>query len=373
MSKRPHSSLMLILGLAALWCLTALPAISQTAQDSGFFPPENFTPMNATLPNNQLNFGDDTQESCCAKDYAADGQPVKTRQSASASGQNVVPLVVKTDFERSNPRYLENTTPAFLVTCERFADLPEQASNMSGAAETDASTLPITSYSTNVSLRAGAAYASDPGKHYTSDFHVEAAGGGSRVSLQDVHGYSVCMARGNNTAWIANTENGSVMTYNGNDHILLAGNNTNMLTRTGAGNDTIEVYQARPHSAITTPSGTRDESWTAYNIYKTALSGGSGTDTLVIKGTPFGTKWCHIGGYRIYGEAFYVVEFALPPTVTEGPRRQRINIGQSVEYVVIKGKRYTLNDFLVHGSPADTVARAIPIGNPLPHVRIGSR
>ena len=135
-----------------------------------------------------------------------------------------------------------------------------------------------------------------------------------------------------------------------------------MLTRTGAGEDLIELYQARPNDGQNT--------WTAYNIYKTALSGGTDTDTLVIKGTPVGTKWCHIGGYRIYGEYFYVVEFALPPTVTQGPRRQRMNIGESVEFVVIKGKKYRLGDFLVHGMPVDTVARSVPIGDPLPRVAI---
>jgi hypothetical protein len=360
----------LLLGFATLWCLIAMPATCQTAQDQGFFPPEDFTPINSTLPDSRLDFNNDNQESCCTQDYTVDGKPIPTAKGALASiaPGNAVP-VVKTDFERSNPRYLENSTPSYLVTCQKFEDLPQPASNTSGTSASG-STLAITSYSTNVSLRNGASYATDPTKRYTSDFHVEVVGGNSQVHLQDVHNYSVCMGRGQNTAQIANTENGSVLAYNGNDHILLAGNNTNMLTRSGAGDDVIELYQARPHEELASASGPPSTSWTSYNVYKTALSGGSDTDTLVFKGTPFGTKWCHIGGYRIYGEYFYVVEFALPPTVTEGPRRQRVNIGQSIEYVVIKGKKYRLNEFLVHGEPATTVARSIPIGDPLPHLKI---
>jgi hypothetical protein len=279
--------------------------------------------------------------------------------------------VAKSEFEKSNPRYLENSTPAYVVSCERFAQLPELASNRVSSASLNGregqNTLPIESYSTNVSLRRGAQFFTNTKMRITSDFHIETMGGDGELQLQGVNDYSVCMARGNNVAMVANTDNGSILTYNGSDHIYLSGNNTNMLTRTGSGEDLIELYQARPNEGATS------ESWTAYNIYKTAISGGSDADTLIIKGTPVGTKWCHIGGYRIHNEYFQVVEFALPPTVTEGPRRQRMNIGESIEFVVIKGKKYRLNDFLVHGMPVDTVARSVPLGDPLPRVAINRR
>jgi hypothetical protein len=166
------------------------------------------------------------------------------------------------------------------------------------------------------------------------------------------------MARGSNVAMVANTDNGSILTYNGNDRIYLAGNNTNMLTRTGSGEDLIELHLTRSNDSAGT--------YQAFNIYKTALSGGTGEDELVLRNAPPGTKWCHIGGYKLYGEYFYVVEIALPPTVTEGPRRQRVSIGSSIEYVSIKGKKYLLQEFLSHGSPVDTVAQSIPIDAPLP-------
>lgn len=364
-----------LLGLLAFGCLSALPALSQVTQADRFFPPENFSPANQTLPNHQLNFENDSLESCCSKDYTADGKPNPyAKQNDPTADANTAPsTILKTDFTRSNPRYLENSTPAFLVTCERFADLPEQASN-GNASRTSTNSLPITSYSSNVSIRPGAFYATESNKRHTSDFHVEASGGSSQLALKDVQSYSICMARGNNKAIISNTDNGSIMSYNGNDHILLTGNNTNMLTRTGSGDDIIEVVQADLTSSTASENlapPASPSTWTAYNLYKTALSGGSGNDTLVIKGTPPGTKWCYIGGYRIYGEYFYVVEFALPPSVNLGPRRQRVNIGQSIEYVMIKGKQYQLNDFLVHGAPMDSVARSVPVGGVLPRIEIG--
>lgn len=366
-----NNGLSLALGLAALWLITCLPALCQQAEDNFFFPRESFVQINPTLPNSRLNFDDDSQESCCAKDYSASGQPISRQSgggkglSASGAPSKAVDLA-RSEFERSNPRYLENATPAHLVSCERFANIPELAANMTPSANfndrTGKNTLPIVSYSTNVSIRRGAEYFSDPKMRTTSDFHVETIGGDSQVRLQDAHSYSVCMARGNNVAMLANTEDASLITYNGSDHLYLSGNNINLFARTGAGEDLIELYQASPSAT--------GGSYTAFNIYKTAISGGSDTDTLVLKGTPPGAKWCHIGGYRIYGEYFYVVEFALPPSVTEGPRRQRVNIGESVEYVSIKGKKYRLSDFLVHGEPVDTVARSIPIGDPLPKVAI---
>ncbi len=373
MRKIQLNGLSLFLGVVALFALTALPALSQQAEENFFFPQENFVPINPTLPNSRLNFEDDSQESCCAKDYSASGQPISptisngngAHAAASGGAQSAV-NIAHSEFERANPRYQENATPAHLVSCERFADMPEQVSNSRPSANFNdragKNTLPIVSYSTNVSVRRGAEYFTDPRMKTTSDFHIEIIGGDSSLRLQDVNSYSVCMARGNNVAMVANTEDASLISYNGSDQLYLSGNNINMFTRTGAGEDLIELYQTSPSE-----SGNQ---YTAFNIYKTAISGGSDTDTLVFKATPPGTKWCHIGGYRIYGEYFYVVEFALPPTVTEGPRRQRVNIGQSVEYVVIKGKKYQLNDFLVHGDPVDTVARSVPIGDPLPRVAV---
>jgi hypothetical protein len=149
------------------------------------------------------------------------------------------------------------------------------------------------------------------------------------------------------------------MTYSGDDHIYLSGNNTNMLTRTGSGQDTIEIHQALAVPAKEEIPGFRGENWEAYTIYRTALSGGNGTDTVVIQDSPAGTKWCHTGSYYLYGETFYVVEFALPPSVIQGPRRQRINIGESVEYVVFRGHTYTLKDFLIHGNSVGAVATSV--------------
>jgi hypothetical protein len=357
-SSRIAAPVAIATGFVALWLLTALPALGQE-----FFPPESFTPTETTLPNDKLNFEDDSQESCCSKDYTPDGKPIA--RNSSENGSNVVTNsaeIRRTDFERSNPRYVENSTPSHLISCDRFADFPENASIFNqfpmANAQPTRGNLPIVSYSTNVSIRVGADYFSDPKSRNTSDFHIETAGGGGLVRLQDVNSYSVCMARGSNIAMVANTDNGSILSYNGNDKIYLAGNNTNMFTRTGSGEDIIELHLTRSNEAT--------GNYQAYNIYKTALSGGSGQDELILRNAPAGTKWCHIGGYKLYGEYFYVVEIALPPAVTEGPRRQRISIGSSIESVSIKGKKYVLQDFLTHGSPVDTVAQSIPLDAPLP-------
>jgi hypothetical protein len=362
MPLKAQSRIPCLMGFAMLWLLAALPAL---AQNASFFPPESFTPINTTLPNEKLNFDNDDEESCCSKDYTPDGKPV-----AKTSGKNDSSVTAtmqptgtpQSDFEKSNPRYVENSTPVHLTTCDRFADLPENAVLFnqfpSMEASSSRSNLPIVSYSTNVSNRVGADYFTDPRSSNTSDFHIETAGGGSLIRLQDVNSYSVCMARGSNLAMIANTDNGSILTYNGNDRVYLSGNNTNMFTRTGAGEDVIEIHLTHPMED--------GRAYQAFNIYKTAVSGGSGEDELIIRNAPVGTKWCHIGGYKIYGEYFYVVELALPPSVTEGPRRQRISIGQSVEYVTIKGKKYQLQDFLNHGSPVDTIAQSVPLDAPLP-------
>ena len=368
--RAQNLKLSLCLAAMAVICLSALPAISQD------FPKENFTPVNPTVPNSKLNFDDDSRESCCARDYVKPG----TREyeafnripqgTASANAtQERSKVVAGSDFEKNNPKYFEAATPLQLVECEKYAQYPISVSNgmpdVAGAKNRRMSTLPIGSYSTSVSNRIGAEYMTDPAMRNTSDFHIEAGGGSGVIRLTDVNSYSVCMARGNNVALVANTDNGSIVTYNGNDHVLLAGNNTNMIARTGGGNDVLEVRQAMPLA----PNADGSESWMAYNVFKTALSGGEGDDTVVIGDTPKGTKWCHIGGYKIAGEYFFVVEFALPPSVKEGPRRQRINIGKSVEYVVIKGKRFALNEFLTHGTPIDTVARSVPVTAPLAKVK----
>jgi hypothetical protein len=366
--RRNPSSPSIVLGLMGLWLVTCLPAVCQQTEDNFFFPQENFVQLNPTLPNDQLNFEDDTQESCCARDYVAPSRQSSTslQQGSPISGESSSQILGRSEFERANPRYQQNATPAHMVSCERFANIPELASNItpsgSFSEHSAKNTLPIVSYSTNVSGRRGANYFSDPRMKNTSDFHIETIGGDSQVQLQDVRSYSICMARGNNVAMVANTEDASIITYNGSDHLYLSGNSINMFVRTGAGEDLIELYQARASES--------GQDYTAFNLYKTAISGGSENDTLLVKGTPPGTKWCHIGGYRLHGEYFYVVEFALPPSVTEGPRRQRVNIGESVENITIKGKTYRLNDFLVHGDPVDTVARSIPIGDPLPRVAI---
>lgn len=343
---------------------------SAPAGGDELFPVDDFIQINPTLPNSKLDFSDDNRESCCAKDYLPAGQPITgVNTDGQTTGDRRPVSVVRSEFEKANPAYLENGMPSVIVSCERFAEMPELAAGGAPAPGLHARgvqrTLPIISYSTNVSLRRGAEYATDPAMHATGQFHVETMGGDGQITFRDVSSYSVCMARGNNVAVIANTDNGSILTYNGSDQIYLAGNNTNMLTRTGAGDDIIEIYQTGPSEGSASPSA-----WTGYNIYKTALSGGADTDTVVIKGSPSGTKWCHIGGYRLAGEYFYVVEFALPPSVTSGPRRQRMSIGESVEFVVIKGKKYRLNDFLAHGSPVDTVARAISAEDASPDERI---
>ena len=381
--RRNSSVSLSAVGLSVFTLLMlTLPALCQEAKSNGeaFFPPENFVQIHPTLPNSRLNFNDDSQESCCAKEYDASGASVQSNATGASAGTAAMTngstshSVARSEFERSNPRYLENSTPSYLVTCDRFADLPETAASMGMPVVnfndfTPSNALPIESYSSNVSLRQSARYYSNPSMHVTSDFHIETAGGSSQIQLRDINSYSVCMGRGNNVAMVVNSDGGSILAYNGNDHIYLAGNNTNMLTRTGAGDDIISLAQGQSNES-TGELVSAGATWTAYNIYKSALSGGSGTDTLMVSGTPVGTKWCHIGGYRLYGEYFYLVEFALPPSVTDGPRRQRISIGESVEYVVIKGKRYRLNDFLVHGSPVDTVAVSQPVGSPVPRLAL---
>jgi hypothetical protein len=326
----------------------------QQMNSSGDFAKENFVIINPTLPNDDLNFSDDSNLSCCQKDYPAKGNK---QSSLSAPKQDPYPAA------KSDPRYVYDcrdyeTLPELVSYQEGFPDLSPA---LSGAQRT------VFSDSTVVSKRQYAGFFANVrnanGKITPTDsFHIGSEGGMSLVSMRDVSSYSVCMARGGNVASIGNTDNASVATFNGADRVIYAGNNTNMLTKTGAGSDVIEIHQAMPVTATGGQAPFRNENWQAYSIYRTAMSGGTGEDMLVIKDSPAGTKWCFLGGYHMFGEYFYVVEFALPPSVTQGPRRQRINIGRSMEYVMFQGKKYSLANFLHHGTPADEVARSKPIG-----------
>ncbi len=326
----------------------------QQMNASGDFAKENFVIINPTLPNDDLNFSDDSNLSCCQKDYPAKGNK---QANITPSKQDPYPAA------KSDPRYVYD--------CRDYEALPEMVSYQEGFPDLSPALTgtqrTVFSDSTVVSKRQYAGFFANVrnanGKITPTDsFHIGSEGGMSLVSMRDVSSYSVCMARGGNVASIGNTDNASVATFNGADRVIYAGNNTNMLTKTGAGSDVIEIHQAMPVAATMGPAPFRNENWQAYSIYRTAMSGGPGEDMLVIKDSPAGTKWCFLGGYHMFGEYFYVVEFALPPSVTQGPRRQRINIGKSMEYVMFQGKRYSLANFLHHGTPADEVARSKPIG-----------
>lgn len=363
--------------LAGMMMIGLAPAFSQDA-GTGMFPQDRFTQLYPTLPNEELDFTDG-RDSCCAGDYVPTAKTPSGRKGefdqSPHTNDPAVNSLPKSAFEAANPTYSAISPFVEVVACDVLADLPEQASTSGERAPThidSATNLPLKTNSINTSQRKRAQFFTDPRKNNTNSFHITTKGGLSLVQLQDVNNYSVCMARGGNIAMVANTDNGSIHTYNGNDHIYIAGHNTNMLTRTGAGDDIIEIYQARPHAELASAgslAGFQNEQWQSYNIYKTAISGSEGLDTLRLQGTPWGTKWCYIGGYTLYGEYFYVVEFALPPSVNDGPRRQRISIGRSVEYVEFKGKRYLLREFLVHGAALDQTARSVPIEGDLPRVK----
>ncbi|MBY0404941.1 MAG: hypothetical protein K2X66_13660 [Cyanobacteria bacterium] len=348
---------LLMLGTAAF-----VPSFGKQTYSDNPFPSDGFVPTNPALPNSELNFKDDTNQSCCMRDYG------KSKNGEKSDGQAMLSI-----YEPYKP---SNSDPSYLYECAAYAQLSELVSNENEfpnlSTVTPTKNRTVYSDTNNMSKKQFAGFFIQPDGSktlpQTSSFHIGAEGGMSMVSLKDVAQYSVCMARGGNVVAIADTNDGSIMTYNGNDHIYLSGNNTNMLTRTGGGEDLIEVHQAQAVALAPGESGFRGENWTAYNVYNTALSGSDGEDTLVIKDTPMGTKWCNLGGYNMFGEYFNVVEFALPPSVTKGPTRQRLNIGASVEYVVYQGRRYTLREFLSHGHPVDQMARAIPIGSPLPYV-----
>jgi hypothetical protein len=362
--------------LSGVFCLLLLPVYSVettpslTGSSSNSLSPGFFMFTHPTLPSHYLNFNNSLNQSCCTTN---NGLPVQKASMAKSPAQNPA---LWNEFEQDNPHHVVHTMPVPVVTCNRFEQFPELVSNAAmpanlGPRDPKKLGLPLESYSTSISLREGAQYITHPQTDMTSDFHVETAGGAAQVQLQGVKSYSVCMARGNNVAMISNSNQASILTYNGSDHVYLAGNNTNMLTRTGAGEDLIELYQAHPKDK-TVAAITPETEWSAYNIYKSAISGGTGMDTLLLKSTPPGSKWCNIGKYTFLGESFHVVEFALPPTVTEGPRRQRINIGDSVEFVVLNSKKYTLANFLAHGSPMDAIARSVALHEALPEVKTAS-
>jgi hypothetical protein len=308
-------------------------------------PGEAYIKLSPTLPDAQLDFTNDAQNSCCAHGYAPNGQPLPSAPSPLVTGSATNPILL-TEFEQANPEHSGVTIPGVPVSCKAFETFPIWTSN-GHLPESPQNNLPITAYSTNISRRPGAVFITDPTKRKTSDFHVEVSGGNSRLALQNVQHYSVCMARGQNELLIGNTSDASIMAYSGDDHITASGDSTDMFIQSGAGEDTIEILQAKA-----TDSG----AWHANTLYKTAISGGSGTDTLIISETPPGTKWCYVGFYRLYGELFHVVEFALPSTVSSGPHRQRLSIGESVERVRMKGQDYSLADFLNHGDTQSSVA-----------------
>ena len=88
MRKIQFNGLSLLVGLFVIVVATTLPALSQQAEDSDFFPQESFVQINPTLPNSRLNFDDDSQESCCAKDYSASGQPLPRATTGSVTGNS---------------------------------------------------------------------------------------------------------------------------------------------------------------------------------------------------------------------------------------------------------------------------------------------
>jgi len=315
-------------------------------QINDVLPSENFLQLSPTLRNDELDFSNESQTSCCAHDYTADGKTLPSSPTAALVTGTAMDSILLSQFQRDNLQHSDVSISSVPVSCKAMESLPILASNGQGNIKAVQS-LPIEAFSTNVSSRAGAVFLTDISKHKTSDFHLETSGGSSHIALKDVEHYSVCMARGQNELVISNTSDASIMAYAGDDHIVLAGNNTNMFTRTGPGQDKIEIHQGQI---------LKSGEWKGNTIYKTAISGGSGADTLVLTQTPPGTKWCHVGLYRLNGELFHVVEFALPPTVTEGTRRQRISIGSSIETVQFRGKTYLLNDFLSHGEAQTVVA-----------------
>ncbi len=306
--------------------------------------PNNFQQLSPTVPNEELNFNDDSNNSCCTR----------------IPGQQRAYYRIQKNDPSTNTRMavtnIDASGPQILVECNKYANLPSVVANQIA---------PPTNVTVNRQLSVSPRRAfrvDDPNvlisnaKHRsarnteTGYFHVSSVSGNNRVAFTGVENYSVCMARGSNVLEVRDTDNGSLLSYEGADYVRMAGNNTNMLTRTGGGNDVIEIEQADPLPlSDQTGAAFRGEKWSANNVYRTAVSGREGVDTLVLANTPLGTKWCHIGDAHVFGETFHIVEFALSPSVVKGPRRQRISIASSMEYVIYNGRKFSLEQFLNNG------------------------
>lgn len=311
---------------------------SQDINGEEDFPKEPFVQTDPTVPNEELNFNDDTNKSCCAKNNCYKKANYYNLKNASK------------DFQVINPNYLEGLGATYVVECTNASHLPPLTPDEIGKMQKPQQPADIDSDGTFRSHRPNAFFQNDPARYTNgqpaASFHISAFGGNSTINLDHVAHYSICAARGSNHVNVHDTDNGSIITYQGNDTVHLAGNNTNMLTRTGEGDDTIEIELAEPYNDSADAPTFRGERWTGNKIYRTAISGAEGTDTLVFMNVPLGTKWCHIGSYYLFGERFHVVEIALPPSAVRGSRRQRVNIGESVEYVVFQDRKYTLQEFL---------------------------
>jgi len=297
------------------------------------FPPEPYENYSPPIPNYKLNFKDDCNRSCCAKDY---------------SDKDPLHYMKKPDYDKDmsvSPFYLDRRDQATITPCERMSMLSPLRMDASIPAQPQ--TLPRIDIKSDSSRQSMTPYALIQNRQGANDkFHVATGGGRITAQLANVSYYSICAGRGENTVIVKNTDNGGIHTYGGNNHIILAGNNTNQFTRAGHnGGNVIEIEHAVPISRPDKASF-RNEQWSSNSVFRTGLSGGNGDDTVVLKNLPTGSKWCHIGDYELFGEQFHVVEFALPPSVVEGPRRQRINFGTSIDYVVVFGQKMTLIEFL---------------------------
>lgn len=356
LSRRPQLAEWLLTGAVATAITLAATASAQDAvtyQAIEPFPQDfagvGFSKLSPTVPNTDLDFTDDSNLSCCSRIPGRDRAYYRT------------PKVSPTETVKYAVSNIDASGPQILVQCERYNQLPVLVSNQT-APPTDVevnkqlAVFPRRAFKVDDSniLISNARFRNSISQRKddvtTGYFHVSSVAGNNRVAFQDVANYSLCVARGSNVVEVRNTDNGSLLAYNGADYLRLAGNNTNMLTRGGGGNDVIEIEQGDP-LPLNDELGQafRGEKWSANNVYRTAISGGDGVDILALVNSPLGTKWCHIGDATNYGELFHIVEFALPPSVVKGPRRQRISIGSSVEYIIFNGQKYSLEGFLNNG------------------------
>lgn len=316
------------------------------------FPPEPYENYTPPLPNHKLNFHDDCNRSCCAGSYS-DKNPLH---------------YVKPDYNKDmsvSPFYLDRRDPADITPCQQFSQLPPLRAEATRPQLNGPP--PRVDIKSNSTRRSTASYAWVENREgANTQFHVAMGGGMSQVHFQNVTFYSICAGRGDNTLVVTNTDNGGIHTYGGNNHIVLAGNNTNQFTRAGnGGGNVIEIEHAVPVSRPDKPSF-RNEQWQSNSVFRTGLSGGNGDDTVILKNLPTGSKWCHIGDYELFGEQFHVVEFALPPSVVEGPRRQRINFGTSLDYVVVFGEKMTLIEFMENKPSGSKMCQPEPPPPPKP-------